>query len=73
MEIINKRIDAKPRSKYIRNSYVSSYYSGGGNGGNGTSIDTSNFVWLNGRTSQLISGNVGATGDVHRHPVDCLS
>lgn len=64
MEIINKRIDAKPRSKYIRNSYVSSYYSGGGNGGNGTSIDTSNFVWLNGRTSQLISGNVGATGDV---------
>lgn len=64
MEIINKRIDAKPRSKYIRNSYVSSYYSGGGNGGNGTSIDTSNFVWLNGRTSQLIEGNVGATGDV---------
>ena len=63
MEIISKRIDAKPRSKYIRNSYVSSYYSGG-NGGNGTSIDTSNFVWLNGRTSQLISGNVGATGDV---------
>ena len=63
MEIINKRIDAKPRSKYIRNSYVSSYYSGG-NGGNGTSIDTSNFVWLNGRTSQLISGNVGATGDI---------
>ena len=61
MEIINKRIDAKPRSKYIRNSYVSSYYSGGGNG---TSIDTSNFVWLNGRTSQLISGNVGATGDI---------
>lgn len=63
MEIISKRIDAKPRSKYIRNSYVSSYYSGG-NSGNGTSIDTSNFVWLNGRTSQLISGNVGATGDV---------
>ena len=63
MEIVNKRIDAKPRSKYIRNSYVSSYYSGG-NGGNGTSIDTSNFVWLNGRTSQLISGNVGATGDI---------
>ena len=63
MEIISKRIDAKPRSKYIRNSYVSSYYSGGGNGGN-ASIDTSNFVWLNGRTSQLISGNVGATGDV---------
>lgn len=64
MEIINKRIDAKPRSKYIRNSYVSSYYSGGGNSGNGSTIDTSNFVWLNGRTSQLISGNVGATGDV---------
>lgn len=64
MEIINKRIDAKPRSKYIRNSYVSSYYSGGGNGGNGSTIDTSNFVWLNGRTSQLIEGNVGATGDV---------
>ena len=63
MEIINKRIDAKPRSKYIRNSYISSYYSGG-NGGNSTSIDTSNFVWLNGRTSQTISGNVGATGDV---------
>lgn len=63
MEIISKRIDAKPRSKYIRNSYVSSYYSGG-NSGNGTSIDTSNFVWLNGRTSQLISGNVGATGDI---------
>lgn len=64
MEIISKRIDAKPRSKYIRNSYISSYYSGSGNGGNGTSIDTSNFVWLNGRTSQLIEGNVGATGDV---------
>ena len=63
MEIINKRIDAKPRSKYIRNSYVSSYYSGG-NSGNGSTIDTSNFVWLNGRTSQLIEGNVGATGDV---------
>ena len=63
MEIISKRIDAKPRSKYIRNSYISSYYSGG-NSGNGTSIDTSNFVWLNGRTSQLISGNVGATGDI---------
>lgn len=63
MEVINKRIDAKPRSKYIRNSYVSSYYSGG-NSGNGSTIDTSNFVWLNGRTSQLISGNVGATGDV---------
>lgn len=61
MEIINKRIDAKPRSKYIRNSYISSYYSGGGNG---STIDTSNFVWLNGRTSQTISGNVGATGDV---------
>lgn len=63
MEIINKRIDAKPRSKYIRNSYISSYYSGG-NSGNGSTIDTSNLVWLNGRTSQLISGNVGATGDV---------
>lgn len=63
MEIINKRIDAKPRSKYIRNSYISSYYSGG-NSGNGSTIDTSNFVWLNGRTSQTISGNVGATGDV---------
>lgn len=63
MEIISKRIDAKPRSKYIRNSYISSYYSGG-NSGNGSTIDTSNFVWLNGRTSQLISGNVGATGDV---------
>lgn len=63
MEVINKRIDAKPRSKYIRNSYISSYYSGG-NSGNSTSIDTSNFVWLNGRTSQTIEGNVGATGDV---------
>lgn len=63
MEIITKRIDAKPRSKYIRNSYISSYYSGG-NSGNGSTIDTSNFVWLNGRTSQLISGNVGATGDI---------
>lgn len=63
MEIISKRIDAKPRSKYIRNSYISSYYSGG-NSGNGSTIDTSNLVWLNGRTSQLISGNVGATGDV---------
>ena len=63
MEIITKRIDAKPRSKYIRNSYVSSYYSGG-NSGNGSTIDTSNFVWLNGRTSQTISGNVGATGDI---------
>lgn len=63
MEINVNRISATPRSPYKK------YYYGGGNatinsGGNGTSIDTSNFVWLNGRTSQLISGNVGATGDV---------
>lgn len=62
MEISINRISATPRSKYKK------YYYGGGNatinsGGNAT-IDTSNFVWLTGRTSQLISGNVGATGDV---------
>lgn len=62
MEININRISATPRSKYKK------YYYGGGNatinsGGNAT-IDTSNFVWLNGRTSQLIEGNVGATGDI---------
>lgn len=62
MEINVSKISATPRSPYKK------YYYGGGNatinsGGNAT-IDTSNFVWLNGRTSQTIEGNVGATGDV---------
>ncbi len=62
MEININRISATPRSKYKK------YYYGGGNatinsGGNAT-IDTSNFVWLTGRTSQTIEGNVGATGDI---------
>lgn len=62
MEINVNRISATPRSKYKKY-----YYGGGGttiNSGGNTTIDTSNFVWLNGRTSQTISGNVGATGDV---------
>ena len=61
MEINVNRISATPRSKYKK------YYYGGGttiNSGGNATIDTSNFVWLNGRTSQLIEGNVGATGDV---------
>ena len=61
MEINVNRISATPRSPYKK------YYYGGrttiNSGGNAT-IDTSNFVWLTGRTSQLIEGNVGATGDV---------
>jgi hypothetical protein len=62
MEINVNRISATPRSKYKKY-----YYGGGGttiNSGGNATIDTSNFVWLNGRTSQTISGNVGATGDV---------
>lgn len=62
MEINVNRISATPRSPYKKY-----YYGGGGttiNSGGNATIDTSNFVWLNGRTSQLISGNVGATGDV---------
>ena len=62
MEINVNRISATPRSKYKKY-----YYGGGGttiNSGGNATIDTSNFVWLNGRTSQLIEGNVGATGDV---------
>ena len=61
MEINVNRISATPRSKYKK------YYYGGGttiNSGGNATIDTSNFVWLTGRTSQLISGNVGATGDI---------
>ena len=61
MEINVNRISATPRSKYKK------YYYGGGttiNSGGNATIDTSNFVWLTGRTSQLIEGNVGATGDV---------
>ena len=62
MEINANRISATPRSKYKRY-----YYGGGGttiNSGGNATIDTSNFVWLTGRTSQLIEGNVGATGDI---------
>lgn len=62
MEININRISATPRSKYKKY-----YYGGGGttiNSGGNATIDTSNFVWLTGRTSQLIEGNVGATGDV---------
>lgn len=61
MEINVNRISATPRSPYKK------YYYGGGttiNSGGNATIDTSNFVWLNGRTSQTIEGNVGATGDV---------
>ena len=62
MEINVNRISATPRSPYKK------YYYGGGrttiNSGGNATIDTSNFVWLTGRTSQLIEGNVGATGDV---------
>lgn len=62
MEININRISATPRSKYKKY-----YYGGGGttiNSGGNATIDTSNFVWLTGRTSQLIEGNIGATGDV---------
>ena len=62
MEINVNRISATPRSPYKK------YYYGGGrttiNSGGNATIDTSNFVWLTGRTSQLIEGNVGATGDI---------
>lgn len=65
MEITNKRIDAKPRSKYKR------YYGSGivvngssSTGGGGSTVDLSNFVKLSGETSQTIEGNVLATGDL---------
>ena len=63
MEIKVNRISATPRSKYKK------YYYGSSNGtvinsGDGSDVDLSNCVWLSGRETQTIQGNVGATGDV---------
>lgn len=60
MEYLIKKIDAKPRSKYVRGS--SSYSSSTTGGGGGT--DLSNYVRLNGASQQTINGSVGATGEV---------
>lgn len=60
MEIVNTRISATPRSKYVKYGVSSSV------GGSSVvaSIDTSNFVKLTGATEQIVSGNLGATGDI---------
>ena len=60
MEIVNTRISATPRSKYVKYGVSSSV------GGSSVvaSIDTSNFVRLTGATEQIVSGNLGATGDI---------
>jgi len=60
MEIVNTRISATPRSKYVKYRVSSSV------GGSSVvaSIDTSNFVRLTGATEQIVSGNLGATGDI---------
>lgn len=60
MEIVNTRISATPRSKYVK------YGVSGSSGASSTnaSIDTSNFVKLTGATEQIVSGNLGATGDI---------
>lgn len=60
MEIVNTRISATPRSKYVKYGVSSSV--GGSNVV--ASIDTSNFVKLTGATEQIVSGNLGATGDI---------
>lgn len=57
MEIVNTRISATPRSKYVKYGVSSSV-------GVVASIDTSNFVKLTGATEQIVSGNLGATGDI---------
>lgn len=59
MEIINTRISATPRSKYVKYGVSSS-----GRSSVIASIDTSNFVRLTGATEQIVSGNLGATGDI---------
>ncbi len=59
MEIINTRISATPRSKYVKYGVSSS-----GRSPVIASIDTSNFVRLTGATEQIVSGNLGATGDI---------
>lgn len=60
MEIVNTRISATPRSKYVKYGVSSSV------GGSSVvaSIDTSNFVRLTGATEQIVSGNLGGTGDI---------
>lgn len=65
MEITSKRIDAKPRSKYKRyNGYnISSSIDNNGGGSSG-GMNLSNVVLLSGRTSQIVQGELGASGDV---------
>ena len=60
MEIVNTRISATPSSTYVKYGVSSSV------GGSSVvaSIDTSNFVRLTGATEQIVSGNLGATGDI---------
>lgn len=60
MEIVNTRISATPRSKYVKYGVSSS----SGASSTNASIDTSNFVKLTGATEQTVSGNLGATGDI---------
>lgn len=59
MEIINNKISATPRSKYIKYSTTSSSSSTGN-----ISIDVSNFVKKKGETSQTVEGSFSVTGDV---------
>lgn len=60
MEIVNTRISATPRSKYVKYGVSSS----SGASSTNASIDTSDFVKLTGATEQTVSGNLGATGDI---------
>ena len=60
MDITSNRIPATPRSKYIKYGYGGSNMSVSG----GSNVDLSNYVKLTGEASQIIEGNVGATGDI---------
>ncbi len=65
MEITSKRIDAKPRSKYKRyNGYNISSSTDNNGGGSSGGMNLSNVVLLSGRTSQIVQGELGASGDI---------
>lgn len=60
IQINNKRIDATPRSKYKKYNGNTNIAGSGGS----SSIDTSNFLLLKGRTSQTVEGNILSTSDI---------
>ena len=60
MDITSNRIAATPRSKYHKYGYGGNNISVSG----GSNVDLSNYVKLTGEESQIIEGNVGATGDI---------